>query len=267
MRILLLPLLVMSLAGALPLRADDVDLSKHFAGIDGTFVLYDPQTDTTIRHNPERAAQRFSPFSTFKIPHALIGLDLDILSGPQHEIAWDDEKYPRQRWWDEAPFIHWGQDQTLATAMRWSVVWYFRELAGKIGAEPMQEYLDSLDYGNRDISSGINGFWLNASLEISADEQVDFLRRMLAGELELSPQAVETVQEITLLEEDETVRLHGKTGGGNIENGNYLGWFVGWVEREDELYIFALNIEGDASLQNERIPLARAILAELGLLD
>ena len=48
------------------------DLDRHFAGIDGAFVLLNGRTGETVRHNAERAAQRFAPCSTFKIPHTAV---------------------------------------------------------------------------------------------------------------------------------------------------------------------------------------------------
>jgi beta-lactamase class D len=33
-------------------------------------------------------------------------------------------------------------------------VWYYQQLAERIGAERMQLYLERINYGNRDISAG-----------------------------------------------------------------------------------------------------------------
>jgi beta-lactamase class D len=46
------------------------DLSRHFQGITGTFVLLDGQTGAFTRWNAARADQRFAPCSTFKIPRS-----------------------------------------------------------------------------------------------------------------------------------------------------------------------------------------------------
>ncbi len=46
----------------------------------------------------------------------------------------------------------------------------YRHMATNIGKEKMQSYLSQFSYGNQDISSGIDNFWLNGSLQISALE-------------------------------------------------------------------------------------------------
>ncbi len=58
--------------------------------------------------------------------------------------------------------------------MKHSVVWFYQEVARRIGAERMQAHLDALGYGNRDISGGIDKFWLTGGLRISPHEQIDF---------------------------------------------------------------------------------------------
>ena len=48
-----------------------------------------------------------------------------------------------------------------------------------------------------------------------------------------------------LIEEDELHRLRGKTGSG-IAGDQYIGWFVGYEERNGDVYFFALNIRAQA---------------------
>lgn len=47
-------------------------------------------------------------------------------------------------------------------------------MARDIGEQQMQEWIDKCSYGNRDISGGIDRFWLSSTLTISPMEQVDF---------------------------------------------------------------------------------------------
>ena len=87
---------------------------------------------------------------------------------------------------DAILFPYWNHDHTLASATRESVVWYFQELAARIGPERMQEYIDKIGYGNKDISGGLTTFWLGSSLQISALEQVDLLNKLYSGQLPFS---------------------------------------------------------------------------------
>jgi beta-lactamase class D len=242
------------------------DLASYFKPYPaGAFVLYDLKRNRYVRHDEARCRERFSPYSTFKIPNSLIGLDTGVIPDAEFRIKWDAEKYPAFNR-DTLPFSAWWEDQTLRTAFKRSVVWYYRELALKVGEKRMKEYVDKLDYGNEDASGPLNGFWLNSSLKISADEQVEFLRRLYKEELPVSKRSLKILKEIMTLEETPDHKLSGKTGGGSISEGRYLGWFVGFLETKDGTYIFATEIEGPTylSIRDERIAVTKRILAGLG---
>src|SRR5687768_762849 len=233
----------------------------------GAFVLYDLKRERYLRYNEARCRERFSPFSTFKIPNSLIGLDSGAVADAEFVIKWDEKKYPAHSR-DTLPFSAWWEDQTLRTAFKRSVVWYYRELALRVGEKRMKEYVGKLGYGNGDASGPLNNFWLNSSLRISADEQVDFLRRFYKEELPVSKRSVGIVKEIMTLEETPDYRLSGKTGGGPLGEGRFLGWFVGYVETKDNTYFFATEIEGPTylSIRDDRIALTKRVLAGLGYL-
>ena len=242
------------------------DLASYFKPYPaGAFVLYDLKRNRYLRHDEARCRERFSPYSTFKIPNSLIGLDTGVITDAEFRIKWDAEKYPAFNR-DTLPFSAWWEDQTLRMAFKRSVVWYYRELALKVGEKRMKEYVDKLDYGNEDASGPLNGFWLNSSLKISADEQVEFLKRLYKEELPVSKRSLKILKEIMALEETPDHKLSGKTGGGSISEGRYLGWFVGYLETKDGTYIFATEIEGPTylSIRDERIAVTKRILAGLG---
>jgi len=249
--------LVLSILLAFSCHRAPSDLKRHFDGIDGAFVLLDLNADQYVRYNPERCAQRFSPCSTFKIPHALIALETQAVENAEHLIRWDQEKYPTSN-------PSWARDHTLRTAFRNSAVWYFRETAGTIGQEAMQDHLNRLDYGNRDLSSGLDGFWLRKSLEISADEQVAFIKRFYTGQFGYSEKHTATVKEMLLREEAASYKLSAKTGS----NGRGLGWLVGYVEKDDNVYFFAYNAQlpKDKASVSQRLNLVKEILRDLRIL-
>lgn len=242
------------------------DFGRFFGSIEGAFVLLDPQEKRMIVHNPQRARTRFIPASTFKIPNTLIALETGVASGPEFALAWDSVTAPRQSWWPAA----WAGNHTLATALPNSVVWYYQELARRTGPQRMQTFLDRLEYGNRDISGGIDQFWLSGGLRISPIEQVDFLRRFHAGELGVSARATRIARELLTLEETPSYRFSGKTGWAALPNPSEpeIGWFVGYLEREGKVYLFATNIQVEKNEDAaERIPITKAILVEMGLID
>lgn len=275
--IMTLTLLSIALAGCstAPRPASEtIDLTASMEGLDATFVVRDLATGRTRIHNPARAATGFTPASTFKIPNSMIGLETGILDGAEAPMAWDQTRDPAQEHWSDA----WKRDQTLRTAFENSVVWYYRELARRIGAERMQAWLDRLNYGNRDMRGGLDLFWLRGAIRISALEQVDFLERFLRGTLPISERTTAIMRDIMLIEETSGAtggyRLSGKTGTFVAAEGAppepQLGWLVGYVERGDRTTIFALNISGDRIWEDyprpKRIELARTLLRGLDIL-
>lgn len=243
-------------------QAEAQDLSKYFQKTEGAFVLYDLKNDRYLRYNERRCRERFSPFSTFKIPNSLIGLETGVIKDAEFVIPWDGKKYPAQ----DSMMPEWNRDQTLRSAIKYSVVWYYRELAKSVGEPRMKEWVTKLDYGNKDISGGIDRFWLRSSLRISADEQIEFLKKLYREQLPVSKRSIEIAKDILTLEKTADYKLSGKTGGGPLAEGKYIGWFVGYMEAKDNVYFFAINLEGNsfASIRDRRIKLTKQILTDLG---
>ncbi|HMB90180.1 MAG TPA: penicillin-binding transpeptidase domain-containing protein [Rhodothermales bacterium] len=245
----------------------EVDLDSFFVDIEGTFVMQDAQTGKTHIHNPERARTRFLPASTFKIPNSLIALETGVAIGSDFALPWDATAVPPQEWWPDA----WRQpEQTLRSAFQNSVVWYYQELARRIGEERMAAYVTQFDYGNEDIGGGIDQFWLNGDLRISPIEQVAFLQHFYKGDLGVSDSTTAIVKDIMLLEETPAYRLSGKTGTAEITDTRALAWLVGFVERGEDVYFYALNIEGETVWEQwppqQRADLVRQILQALAVL-
>ncbi|MDR3560180.1 MAG: penicillin-binding transpeptidase domain-containing protein [Negativicutes bacterium] len=238
------------------------DLGKYFAGYDtGTFIIYDEAKDQYTVFNESQSTTRMSPCSTFKIYNSLAGLETGVLDKEDGNtlFKWNGTQYPM--------FPAWNHDQTLASATRDSVVWYFQEVAARVGSKQMQAFLDRIDYGNRDISGGLTTFWLRSSLQISAQEQVDLLHKLYSGQLPVSPENIAIVKKNITLSEDHGIRFTGKTGSGFQDDKWILGWFVGCVEKEGNRYFFAANIQapdGASGLKAREI--TKIILKELQIL-
>ncbi len=241
-------------ATATPASEVKPELGKYFQGFTGAFVLYDLSGQRIIRYNPERCAERFLPASTFKIMNSLIGLETGVIPDEAYVIKWDGTHYDIPAW---------NQDHTLRTAIKNSVVWYYQELARRVGQERMQHYVDAAGYGNQDISGRIDTFWLEGGLRISAEEQVGFLKRLYENDLPFSQRSMDIVKDILVLEKTGSYQLSGKTG--SVQRVTpHVGWFVGYLEGGGKVYIFAANVEdGDGNQAQE---ITRSILQGLGLL-
>lgn len=220
--------------------AQEIDTSL-FEGYEAALVMLDRTSGGIINVDPALSARRLSPCSTFKIYNTLIGLELGLLKGP-------DEPWYQ---WDgvQRAIDGWNRDLTLREAFRVSAVPAFQILAGQIGPERMKEYIGRINYGTKDISSGIDIFWLprpgKTSIMISADEQVALLNDLLDGKLPFSQKNILLLKDIMRVSKTEKGTLYGKTGSGTHADGKGdLGWFVGFLESTGTTHVFACNVSG-----------------------
>ncbi|HLT24094.1 MAG TPA: penicillin-binding transpeptidase domain-containing protein [Ignavibacteria bacterium] len=235
-------------------KSYETDLSSYFGNYSGAFVLYDYNNKYYIKHNAEQCSTRFSPCSTFKLPNSLIGLETGVIKDENFIIPWDSVTRNREEL---------NRDHDLSSAIKSSVVWYYQELARQVGEEKMKMYIDSLHYGNMDISGGIDKFWLDNSLKISADEQVGFMYKLYTDSLPFSKTNMDIVKRIIIQDTLENGAVFsGKTGS----NGKDLGWFVGAVELGSNIYLFATNITGDGADGRQAREISREIIRSLKLI-
>ena len=222
-----------------------------------------------VRRAPAEACRtRVAPQSTFKIPHALAAIDAGVVTGADSAFAYDGS--PQS-------FDSWRRDHTLATAMRFSVVWWFQRVAEKLGAAREQDYLQRFAYGNADASSGLTTFWLGGSLTISPEEQAQFLLRLFANKLPVSEHALRTVRTVLVQPTGLVINAAGehpfggawppgtvvsaKTGGGRDRSGQQVRWLVGHISREHRSWVFVSCVIGD----DKTAPLAAVDLAARAL--
>jgi beta-lactamase class D len=243
-------------------RAETRDLARHFNafGARGAFVVHHLGANRVVRHDPARAAARFRPASTFKIFNTLVALDAGAVRDEHEVLPWDGV--------DRFGNADWNRDHAIATAFQASAVWFYQELARRVGPAVMEEWIRRVGYGNQDLSGAPDEFWLTGGLALSADEQVAFLRRLHAGTLPFSQRAQRITREVMLLEATDAYTLRGKTGWSRGE-GLHRGWLVGWVERDGDVHVFATQIESDDArfpMRRAQQEITRGILAELGLI-
>ena len=255
--LLLLPASVLAHAAEWRQNAD-IDALFKKEGVRGTLVVHEVATDVYTVHDRERAHQRFVPASTFKIPSSLIGLDTGVVASVDTVLPYGGGPVARAEW---------GHDMSLREAIKISNVPLYQAMARRIGLARMAGKMRGLDYGNGDIGTEVDNFWLKGPLKISAVEQTVFLQRLAQGRLPFSTGAMAAVRAITL--QDGSSGLHAKTGwGGNPPSTADIGWWVGWVEKDGRLTTFALNIDiPDDATGAKRVPLGKAALRLLGVLD
>jgi beta-lactamase class D len=135
----------------------------------------------------------------------------------------------------------WLEPMGLRGAMKVSNVPLFQELARRIGLQRMREAIVRLGYGNQQIGSNVTTFWLRGPLAISSVEQTRFLSGLAHQRLPFPRSAQRQVAEITQVDSGPGWSLHAKTGWQNAPDAG-VGWWVGWVQKGDQITPFALNI-------------------------
>ena len=238
-------------------HSEKIDALFAGEGVTGTFIVHDVAADVYTVHDRQRASVRFSPASTFKIPNSLIGLDTGVVATVDTVLPYGGGTTRRPEW---------AHDMSLRDAIKISNVPLYQAMARRIGIERMRQSMHKFDYGNGDIGTQVDDFWLTGPLQISALEQTDFLRRLAQDQLPFSKAAMAAVREIT--RQEGAADLHAKTGWGNGPRKDVdIGWWVGWIVKDGTLFTFALNIDiADNATGAKRVPLGKAALQALGLL-
>lgn len=257
--LLLLTFIIFSMPLA-PFAFDaDADVSPFFDGFEGCFVLMNLQSGKTLQHNPTRCDKRMPPCSTFKVPHALIALELGVVKNPEDVMKWDGTPQPIKPW---------NRDHNFFSAMEFSVVWYFQRIAEQVGWEQERNYVTAFDYGNQTVDGNLTTFWLDKGpLEITANEQIAFLKKFHYGKLPVSKQHIDTVKKAMVFKESDEYILRGKTGSGRLDQGGGWGWYVGVLERGGDAYLFATNIEGKDAMGSTARETTIKILNQLRLIE
>jgi beta-lactamase class D len=222
----------------------------------GTLVISDERVKPAklLVFNPERAAKRMSPASTFKIPHSLMALDAGVLKDEFQLFRWDGV---------ERSFSGHNQDQNLRSAMRTSALWVYEIFAKQIGEKRAAEYLQKIGYGNADPSTEKGAYWVDGKLAISAYEQVEFVKKLYLNQLPFAKEYQLLVKDMMINEAGKEWILRAKTGW----EGRF-GWWVGYVEWPTGPVFFALNIDTPDRMADlyKREAIVREVLQSMGAL-
>ncbi len=239
------------------------DFKKYYDSfqVDGSFVLYNPQDEKYIFYNPKQFEQVFIPASTFKICNSLIGLETGVIPNENFVIPWDSTQHQNPSW---------NADHDLTTAFKNSTVWYYRELARRVGPSQMNFWLHKANYGNADTTGGIDKFWLTGGLRITPKQQIDFLQRLHDGKLPFSKRSMDIVKNIMIMKKTPVYTLRAKTGWA-WQGGKDIGWYIGYLETKNKVYYFANCIQStdslNASFSIARTEIADRILKDLKLIE
>ncbi len=201
--------------------------------INATIIISSLKSGKEYIINKERSGVGFLPASTFKIPNTLIALQEGAIEDENEIIKWDgtDKGNPQ-----------WHKDQSLKEAFPSSCVWFYQELAKRVGNENYLAYLSDLNYGNKRTGARVEDFWLEGDIRISATEQISFLKKVYNEEFNFDKAYYAILKDIMIEESNSQYTLRGKRGWAQRVKPQ-IGWYVGYVETSEDTWFFACNLD------------------------
>lgn len=231
-------------------RPQDPELAQIFKKhrVRGCLVLASLDGPQQFIHNPPRSKRRYPCASTFKILNTLIALEENVISDSENTIKWDGKTHK---------IPEWNQDQNLENAFKYSCVWYYQRLAEKIHPDTYKIAIKNTGYGILKSPFHHTRFWLDGSLQISALEQIEFIKKLYLNQLPFKPSSFDVLDRIMI--QDQFPSIKAKTGYYFSRNGS-IGWYVGYIESPKGVWFFACNM--DIKDAEKGLPLRQSLTVE-----
>lgn len=218
------------------------DFKKYFneCGTAGAIVIYDYNKNRYIVSDTVNTRLETLPASTFKIINMLIILETGTITSENDVVKWqgnvDTAKYGYR------PDIY--HDITVRKAFEVSAGWAFIELAKRIDRSVYKKYLTQCGYGNVNLSEPDSDFWNFGPLGISPVSQIEILKKLYDGKLPFSKKNMDIVKKVMISEQNSMYTVHSKTGW-TMANQTNTGWWVGYLEKQNDIYFFATRLIQD----------------------
>ena len=226
---------------------EDNSLKQYFdaQGVNGCFGMFDNgQGHFTIYNLRRYRDSSYLPAGTFDIMQSLIGVQTGVVKDDSAVIS---------------------GAITLREAFRDANTTAFQELARRIGKDTLKKWIDSLGYGNKDISSDV--FWMDNHLTITSDEQLGLVKKLYFDQLPFFPRSQKVVRQMMLMEGNSNYQLSYKTGTGIRKDGHTFTWYIGWIEENKSPYFFVLNLDAAGAgkdLEPKGLAILKSILKQQG---
>ncbi|MHA7129304.1 penicillin-binding transpeptidase domain-containing protein [Algoriphagus namhaensis] len=233
--ILSIPFLIL----ALQQLAKAQDYNQYFddCSVKGSITLYSYNDQKWYFSEEKDAEQGTLPASTFKILNSMIALETGAIKDTSEVIPWDgiEKKFKN------TPIPAWNRDTNLKEAYQNSTVWFYVELARRIGKRNYKKYLRKSGYGNGLISIDQEGdFWNFGDFKVTPKEQIELLVKLHEEKLPFSERTFELVKNIMIEKQTPDYILRSKTGW--TYDGFDNGWYIGYAKTKDNVWFFATRI-------------------------
>ena len=238
----------------------NIDFERIFSSspVEGTIVVENLDGSETYVYNDDRAKEKLTIASTFKIANTLIGIEENVVLDKSSVFTWSGKEYGVKAW---------NHNQTLASAFQVSCVWCYQLLAKKVGVDKYKTYINAMNYGSLPESFDVQRFWLDGTLKVSALEQIAFLKHLYRQELPFRIRSFKVLKEIMLVEKTTDYTLFAKSGW--APNGKKpVGWYIGYIESKKGTWFFATNLAiKEAKNLSLRKNISMEILKRIGVIS
>ena len=250
------------------LGSAQVDLLTPFTDcrISGSSTVYDYKAQKWIYSDTADSRNETLPASTFKVVNLLIALETGVIRDENEVVKWVGEVDTVL--YGYRPEIY--KDMTVKDAFEQSAGWVFIELAKRIGKENYRYYLEKCKYGNQKLSERGDDFWNFGAFGITPVNQINFLKAVYEEKAPFSTRNLAILKRVMISEQTNDYVIRSKTGWTRYD-GKDTGWWVGYVERKDNVYFFATRIQKSRTVLNPnfgscRKEITKKILRQLGAL-
>ena len=224
------------------LSITQADWSEEFQGADGCGIIYDLNANQYTAYHQDEITRRMPPCSTYKIYSLLNALEQGVITPEENTLLWDGTTYD---------YAAWNHDQNIDTAMKSSVNWYFERLDDMVGFQQTKAFFQEIGFGSGNPSNDPGSLWNGTGIKISAFEQVELLVKLYRNDFNFAEENITAVKNAMEITSNDTSRLYGKTGTGCADDQNIAGWFIGFVETNDNTYFFAFYLNSSNGVDGE----------------
>jgi len=235
----------------------ELDTFFNDCHVDGSIIIYDREKDEWIVSDTVDIYKPTLPASTFKILNLMIALETGVINDEEEVIFYKGNVDTTLYGYRPGTY----RDMTVREAFEASAVWVFLDLAERIGYEIYRDYFHKIQYGNKIIAEGKLDFWNFGELKISPVDQVKFLIKLYDYKLPFSKRNIDIVKDVMLTEIGNNYTVHGKTGW-TRDGGLNIGWWIGYVEQEKNVYFFATRIYQDRKFYDPDFGICRKRITE-----
>ena len=223
----------------------------------------------------KEAAETQKQYSKWKLEfektHAKIISPLNFLDIINGEVEFISQTELKQRYAEKGEFINiWLKDDTKRIYQKIIFKPDAKDEDNKENYNLFNGFRTRIMLGNKNISSPIDSCWLNNTLKISPDEQLGLVKKLYFDQLPFRKSVQQMVRDLMLQEKNTAYQLSYKTGSGFSQDGNAIGWLVGWLEENKHVYFFVSFIKSplaNTDTKKVSIQITKSILKQYGFFE